>query len=363
VRVARLFAILSMCFAGGVAACSARDGMTQASNVAAIDSDRDGMSDDLEQALLQRFLPSFWVDRNDCAGTPAQFVPTLRDPIVASEDATIYGQATPRKSGSTSRSQVELRYYHLWSQDCGPMGHPLDAEHVAVLIEASPGTVGPDDWKALYWYAAAHQDTICDASQITRASGLDSDTAGARVWISRGKHASFLRPELCEHGCGGDLCREMRPLKVARVVNLGEPASPMNGALWVESSQWSLAAKMSRSDFDLQAVTRLEGLPPSEIAWVNPSLGPTQSTIAAGGSAASALALANRKTGTALSTAEGATGSDLETTYDKVTQSLGKSARGIGRFLRGDVHHAKGKNPPEVQDALPGLDTTDPSHR
>ncbi len=243
------------------------------------------------------------------------------------------------------------------------LGHTLDAEHVAVLIEAGPGTVGPDDWKALYWFAAAHQDTICDASQITRASGLDAEITGARVWISRGKHASFLDQELCGHGCGGDLCREMRPLNVTRVVNLGEPESPMNGALWAESSQWSLAAKMARSDFDPHAVARLEGLPPSEIAWVNPSLSPTQSTIAAGGSTASAIALANRKTGTALSTAEGATGSDLGATYDKVTRSLEKSARGVGRFLRGDLRHAKGKVPPEAQDTLPGLDTPDPSSR
>lgn len=361
-QVARLFAILSICFAA-VAACSARDAGAQASKGPAIDSDRDGMSDDLEQALLQRFLPSFWIDRNDCAGVPAQFVPARRDPVVASEDATIYGQATPRKSSNIAGSQVELRYYHLWSHDCGPMGHPLDTEHVAVLVEASSGTVGPEDWKALYWYAAAHQNTICDAGQIARASGLDADTAGVHVWISSGKHASFLRPELCGHGCGGDLCREMHPLNVTRVVNLGEPASPMNGALWAESPRWSLAAKMSRSDFDLQAVTRLEGLPPSEIAWINPSLGPTQSTIAAGGSTASALALANRKTGTAISTAEGATGSDLGTTYDKVTRSLEKSARGVGRFLRGDVRHAKGKNPPEAQGTLPGSDAPDASRR
>ena len=362
-RVARLFPILLSCFVAACAACTALDAATQPVNAAAIDSDHDGISDDIEQELLQRFLPSFWVDNSDCAGEPAQFRPALRDPVVASEDATIYGQATPRKPGTSSGSRVELRYYHLWSHDCGTLGHTLDAEHVAVLVEAGPGTVGPDDWKALYWYAAAHQDTICDASQIGRASGLDAETTGARVWISRGKHASFLDQELCEHGCGGDLCREMRPLNVTRVVNLGEPERPMNGALWADSSQWSLAAKMARSDFDPRAVARLEGLPPSEIAWVNPSLSPTQSTIAAGGSTASAIALANRKTGTALSTAEDATSSDLGITCDKVTRSLEKSARGVGRFLRGDLRHAKGKNPPEAQEALPGLDTPDPSSR
>jgi hypothetical protein len=353
--VARLFAIISICFAFAAIACPARAAVMQASPVAPIDSDRDGMSDDLEQALLQRFLPSFWVDRNDCAGVPAQFLPALRDPVVASEDATIYGQATPHKSGNIAGSQVELRYYHLWGQDCGSLGHPLDAEHVAVLIEPGPGAFGADGWKALYWYAAAHQDTICDASQITRASGLEADTAGARVWISRGKHASFLRPELCHHGCGGDVCREMSLLAVKRVVNLGEVANPMNGALWAESSQWSLAAKMSRSDFDPQVIARLERLPGSDIAWVNPSLSPAKATIAAGGSTADSIALANRKTDTAISTAGGATGSSLGTTYDKISQSLKKSASGVGRFLRGELRDPKAPRLPqtEPEDALP----------
>ena len=313
-----------------------------------IDSDRDGLSDATEQQLLQRFLPSFWVDQNDCAGVPAQFLPGQRDPTTASTDGTIYGQATPRKLEAYADPVVELRYYHLWRSDCGPMGHSLDAEHVSVLVQARAQAVEPAAWKALYWYAAAHEDTICDASQITRASTLGADTDGASVWISRGKHASFLHPELCRHGCGGDVCRQMRPLEVTRVVNLGESANPMNGAIWVGSAQWSLAAKMARSDFDPQVIARLEGHPASDIAWVNPSLSPTQSTIAAGGSTAGAIALANRKTDTAISTAGGATGSSLGTTYDKVTESLKKSARGVGRFLRGDLRDTKAKEPQSI---------------
>jgi hypothetical protein len=313
-----------------------------------IDSDRDGLSDATEQLLLERFLPSFWIDRTDCAGAPAQFVPAQRHPVVASADGTIYGQATPHRIETTGESVVELRYYHLWTTDCGHLGHPLDAEHVSVLIHAPAGTVEPPAWKALYWYAAAHEDTICDASQITRASTLDADAAGATVWISRGKHASFLHQELCRHGCGGDVCQQMRLLEVTRIVNLGEAEKPMNGALWAGSAQWSLAAKMARSDFDPQVIARLEGLPASDIAWVNPSLSPTQSTIAAGGSTADAIGLANQRTETAVSTAEGKTGSSLGTTYNKVGESLKKSARGVSRFLRGDLRDSKTKSPQQA---------------
>lgn len=338
-RITLLAAVTSFCFLCNVlpgAAAAAIDG-------AGVDSDHDGLSDATEQLLLERFLPSFWIDANDCAGVPAEFVAGQKHPIVASANSTIYGQATPRKLERVAESVVELRYYHLWGSDCGSMGHALDAEHVSVLVQMPDGTDGAGAWKALYWYAAAHENTICDDSQITRATTLDAETAGATVWISRGKHASFLDPQLCRHGCGGDMCQEMRPLEVTRIVNLGEAGNPMNDTLWAESAQWPLAAKMARSDFDPQVLAKIEAHPGSDIAWVNPSLTPAQSTIAAGGSTWSALGLANRKTDTALSTARGATGSSLGTAYDKVGESLKKSARGVGRFLRGDLHDSQAK--------------------
>ncbi len=319
-----------------------------AGDKALIDSDHDGLNDATEQQLLERFLPTFWIDRDDCAGVPARFVPGQHQPIVATADGTIYGQATPRRLDDAGETVVELRYYHLWQSDCGHLGHPLDAEHVSVLVASHGNTVGPA-WNAIYWYAAAHEDTICDASQITRAANLNASTTGATVWISRGKHASFFHPELCRHGCGGDACQAMCRLDVTRIVNLGEAEEPMNGSVWAGSVQWRLAAKMSRSDFDPQVVARLEKLGASDIVWVNPALSPAQSTIAAGGSTADAIALANRRTEIAMSVAEGRTGSSLGTTYDKVGQSFKKSARGVSRFLRGDLHDTKAKRAKEAE--------------
>ena len=119
--------------------------------------------------------------------------------------------------------QVELHYYHLWRQDCGEHGHPLDTEHVAVLIQASGAIEVEATWKALYWYAAAHEQTVCDVSQIARASTLRAEDKGAQVWISPGKHASYLDARLCQRGCGADVCEAMVPLQAGRVINLGEP--------------------------------------------------------------------------------------------------------------------------------------------
>ncbi len=187
------------------------------------DSYHDGLSDALENALLIQFAPRFIISSNDCSVRPAQFVPNQAKPTVEQENGVIYGQVFPRAGHS---DQVEVHYYHLWKTDCGERGHNLDAEHVSALVVRDQAS----NWSALYWYAAAHEDTVCDASQIARATAVDAVSRGPRVWISRGKHASFLSDVLCAHGCGGDICREMVPLVTAQIINLGELSAPMGGA-------------------------------------------------------------------------------------------------------------------------------------
>lgn len=339
-RIARFLSVVVVCLLYPRAGVAVPNAPTR-NATSALDSDHDGLSDVLEQALLVRFEPSFQLDPQDCAGVPAAFLPDRSKPVVAAEDGTLYGQATPRTLAGQAGPLVELRYFHLWKSDCGRMGHALDTEHVSVLIQAQPTAVGAEGWHALYWYAAAHEDTVCDASQITRAATLGAETAGAPVWISRGKHASFLNRELCSHGCGGDRCGSMHPLSVSRIVNLGEEQAPMNGSLWVDSAAWPLATKMTRSDFDPEALERLQKLPSSDIAWVTPSKRPMEATIAAGGSTEDALAMSEGKTDTAISLAGDDTGNALDNTYGKVTHSLKKSVRAVGRFLRGGSHTPK----------------------
>ena len=310
-----------------------------------VDSDHDGLSDQLEQELLVHFAPSFHVDPQDCAGRPTFFVPDSMKPVATSEDITIYGAATPWSPHDAKAPLVELRYFHLWRSDCGRMPHALDAEHVSVLIDGASAAEGAKGWRAIYWYAAAHEDTVCDASQMARASTLGAENGGAQVWISRGKHASFLNQELCNRGCGGDVCRPTHGLAVSRIINLGEAARPMNGAVWTASAEWRLAAKLARSDFAPEVLARLEQLPQSDIAWVYPSKRPAQATIAAGGSTADAMAMSNRKTDTALSLAGDATGNALNVSYGKVARSLRNSAKNVERFLNGG--YGPKKEPPD----------------
>lgn len=294
---------------------------------APVDSDRDGLSDELEDALLGQFVPRFMIGDDDCSVRPAQFVPMLSTPTIKNENGTIYGQAFPREGHS---DQVELHYYHLWRQDCGELSHPLDAEHVSALVVRG----SESNWKALYWYAAAHENTLCDASQFARAAAVDGERHGPEVWISRGKHGSFLSSAICEHGCGGDSCSAMQPLARVAIINLGEPSRAMNGATWADSPLWPLAGKMGHSDFAADRTAHADTLAASAIAWASPGKRRMQSTIRVADSVRGSTAGGLNATGAALDTAGPSTGNALDSATADTGNGLAKSARGVKRALR-----------------------------
>jgi hypothetical protein len=317
-----------------------------AQSLAPVDSDHDGLSDALEDALLTQFAPQFMVSATDCSLRPAKFVPLETKPVVESEDGTIYGQAFSRAGHP---DQVELHFYHLWRKDCGDLGHALDAEHVSALVSRNQS----ENWKALYWYAAAHEDTVCDGSQIARASTLGAEDHGPQIWISRGKHGSFLNEALCARGCGGDECRKLEPLAIAAIINLGEPSAPAAGTAWVNAPQWPLSVKMHRSDFADARTERVDQISAATILWANPQKRPYQGAIRGGngtidGVASGAIAtdialtktdaalgVANTKTGNALSGASKNTGNSLAKSYGGVKKALGVTARKVGKALGG----------------------------
>jgi len=309
-----------------------------------IDSDGDGMSDSLEQALLIQFAPAFMVARNDCSEIPAEFEPNVKTPTVRTEDGTIYGQVFPAKSSVDGLPVAEIHYYHLWKRDCGPHGHHLDTEHVSVLVSAADSHSKSEEWKAVYWYAAAHENTVCNVSQITRASTLHAENHGARVWISPGKHASYLNETLCRAGCGADKCVDMVALKPGKIVNLGEPAHPMNGSDFIASGEWPLMNKMSNTDFPPEPIARLNHLPDTDIAWFNAGRHPAQGIIANSSSTeqviangarntTSALAITGTSTNTAISVTKDSTGNALQQSYKQTKHGLGATARHVAEAL------------------------------
>jgi hypothetical protein len=329
------------------------------------DSDHDGLSDALEQQLLNQFVPKFMVGEHDCSISPAEFEPGVPTPKAIADNGTIYGQVFPAKDPTNRSTTAEIHYYHLWRKDCGSHGHPLDTEHVAVLVRASDEHLATATWKAVYWYAAAHEDTVCDVSQIARATALHAEDHGATVWISPGKHASYLSETLCQGGCGADRCENMVPLRTTALINLGEPGNPMNGSTFISSSEWPLTAKMSTSNFPGPPIARLSQFPDTAVAWFNPGTHPAQGVIAtslsteqaiavSGQNTTAAIALAGDSTGDALSTASGSTGGALSAAADSTGNALAKSSRNIWHALGatarhvGDALHMTPKATPEV---------------
>lgn len=208
------------------------------------DTDRDGLSDQFEQALLERFAPRFHISPGDCDIAPAEFLAGSPVPRVKSRNATIYGQVFPVSLPAHEGSFIEIHFYHLWAQDCGMNGHPLDVESIYALVRADHSNMAPQEWRAQYWLAAAHENTLCDMSNGARAGALAAVDRGPDVWVSRAKHASFLGEKLCSQGCGRDTCAGAQPLRITTLINVGEPGAPMHGAAWSQSAAWPLASKM-----------------------------------------------------------------------------------------------------------------------
>jgi hypothetical protein len=190
------------------------------------------------------------------------------------------------------------------------------------------------NWKALYWYAAAHENTLCDASQIARAATLDGELQGPVVWISRGKHASFLSSAKCAHGCGGDKCVAMQAMTIARLINLGESSSAMNGTAWANSGQWPLADKMSHSDFADDRTAQADATAATAIAWANPGKHKVQSAIHGGNSAFVGTAGGLNASGAAVDSAQSGTGDALNAAKAGTERGLAQSAGAVKKALR-----------------------------
>ncbi len=316
------------------------------------DTDRDGLSDALEQQLLDQFTPDLRIGRDDCSVRPAEFLPNSVVPKVAVENGTLYGQVFPSKENGGAQQLVEVHFYHLWRQDCGAHGHALDTEHVAVLLQPSSADLAHAKWTALYWYAGAHESTVCDVSQITRASTLHATTHGATVWVSPGKHASFLNATLCRRGCGSDRCEAMTTLQPGQVINLGEPGHPMNESDFIACTAWPLGSKMVATDFPPEPLARLNELPDTEIAWFQPGRHPVQGVIKNSSATASALAHSGGATTDALANSGDSTADAISVAGDNTGNALSKSTR--------NTLHALGTSARHVRKALGGGSAIEP---
>ena len=277
-----------------------------AAPAAAQDLDRDGIADRVEQALFDKFSPTLLLTKNECDGVPASFVSNVLAPRVLAKDATFYGQAF-RIPSTDDRVRVELHFFHLWARDCGRRGHDLDVEHVSAIVSAATIESPPSLWLAEVWYAAAHEGSVCDASSGARAQVIGAETSGPRVFVSRGKHASYLDRGQCKWGCGGDECGDDRVVVPLRIINIGESDAPLNGALWIRSDRWPMRHKLG-SDFDPALRARLDNPDDDHVIPLMQHRRAPQAPVLAGDTALDGLEVAAASTKGALGTATRAVG-------------------------------------------------------
>ncbi len=293
------------------------------------DLDRDGLNDAFEQALLERFRPTFMLSASECDVMPSEFQAGKKDPVKPERNGTIYGRVFPTATGGS----IEIHYYHLWARDCGFGQHPLDIEHVAVLVEAPAPVSFAGEYKAKYWFASGHQGTVCDAANGARASDIAAVTSGGTVWISRGKHASFLSQDACNRlGCGGDSCEIMSAMPPGKLINIGEAGAPMNGATWTASKKWAFQEKLT-TDFTSTVIARIESAQPREVVSIYPALIPAKAFILGGNHTLTAVGTGGKHTGSALQTADKHTTNALGLSVEKTGNALKKAGRSTAEFL------------------------------
>ncbi|MGE0405415.1 MAG: hypothetical protein AB7O65_03875 [Candidatus Korobacteraceae bacterium] len=286
------------------------------------DNDRDGIVDEREQELLHQFQPTFLVSRTDCATLPAEFLAGSSEPRVRAQQGTIYGQVFPLSTNADGSKFIEIHYYHLWARDCGLASHFLDAEHVSVVVTSEPQRAS----RAVAWYAAAHEGTLCDNSTGVKASVIQAEDSGATVWVSHGKHASFFSVASCNGGCGQDQCRDAVMLPSGEAVNIGETEAPLNGAVWTASPNWPMKEKM-QSDFPGLLLTRLANSD-GEVRIAG-SKRRVQPVLSAGGTSINAMGAADLRSSNALTNATTKTGVSLRTGAGKLHGFLRRSGRAV----------------------------------
>jgi hypothetical protein len=293
------------------------------------DADRDGLSDQFEQALLQKFAPRFHISASDCDIAPAEFHSDLPQPRVKARNGTIYGQVFPLPRGSGAGGFVEIHFYHLWAQDCGLTRHALDVESVSALLQTETNQSLPESWRAAFWHSAAHEGTLCDMGNGATSAALGAIDQGPDVWVSRNKHASFLSRDLCSKGCGGDVCDGAGVMGISKLINIGEPGAPMNGAIWSASASWPLASKMT-TRYTSTLIARMPTGTQVELVPARDVMRGTRSTIKVAGRTYGSLLSADARTEAAA--AAGTTG--VCTGLDVAGTSVASSAKHTGRSLR-----------------------------
>lgn len=219
------------------------------------DADNDGIDDDVENTLAERFLPAISWDFDEyCPG------PTPRTILFRARHPTI--------GGSPATNFILINYVQLYDEDCG-FWFPHDGDNEAFLV-------------FLKWDGSDWQFQSISATAHWGESGwFCGDTASASyddmVWIGEAKHGTYADTSLC--GCwGGDTCDDTGLTLGHALYNAGEPYSPLisyfdeienywlNRGVW-DNSQFQDAGHVTEQlilNFDHFAIATWPDQPPPD---------------------------------------------------------------------------------------------------
>ncbi|MGH7486784.1 MAG: hypothetical protein ACREMY_14460, partial [bacterium] len=210
------------------------------------DKDGDGIPDDLEQALAEKFFPNLWArwsfsDQAEFYGYAAK-VPFTVSPLTGS-----YGFC------SEAFECLEIRYGLAYNWDCGDNpdnscegtdNHQGDSEFYAAYVSRKTqgaGTWGStwadaktdaNAWRLMEDFASAHLGTQTDGSTYLLYKGTNADgngypgpaggdgsTNAYGIYVSEGKHANYHSLSQCDNGgfLGSDYCQPNINLRTSTV--------------------------------------------------------------------------------------------------------------------------------------------------
>ena len=196
-----------------------------------IDSDGDGLSDTLETALADGFMPNYHVSVGERTSPNKTGFALFWDipnrtinQVLPPTSPVVHYRVTPHVSSSINGlpvSVVRVDFLTIWNRDDGLVpgqvcrdagvilkaftgidvnasltglgGHAFDLERSAVLLAAPVANAcDPGAYRAYQYYLAAHEKTFFDHGTFHTPAFPSGLGAHLPIWLSRAKHSSYL---------------------------------------------------------------------------------------------------------------------------------------------------------------------------
>ena len=221
-----------------------------------IDNDLDGISDELEQVLLNAYVPKFvqFAD-DDCPGPstgtsdPAdsnvvvchifpmfqQYVNSSDEPVLYAAPASLVNENCLHTGLSWFENNILIYGALLYGRDCGLNGHTADVEGFAVSIKytgTNDGIAWRNDTDLNHWegnkiQTTSHAGTLCEGIETFTFRSSSNPNGKDTIYPSPDKHGNYLTRAQCSSSFICDpACDDPFTLKKIKVVNIGEENNP-----------------------------------------------------------------------------------------------------------------------------------------